>query len=81
MTRSKPTAALWHAGEALLEVAVNGFLIGRAAAGRTLLRVSLTAASLGGLGVLLAAGFGQEEGAGGGDAGSFGRMIVILSSR
>jgi DHA1 family bicyclomycin/chloramphenicol resistance-like MFS transporter len=37
---------------------VNGFLIGRAATERTLLRVSLAVASLGGLGVLLAAGLG-----------------------
>ena len=37
---------------------VNGFLIGRAATERTLLRVSLTVASLGGLGVLLIAGLG-----------------------
>ncbi len=37
---------------------VNGFLIGRAATERTLLRVSLAIAVVGGLGVLLAAGFG-----------------------
>jgi DHA1 family bicyclomycin/chloramphenicol resistance-like MFS transporter len=37
---------------------VNGFLIGRAATERTLLRVSLAIASLAGLGVLLAAALG-----------------------
>jgi DHA1 family bicyclomycin/chloramphenicol resistance-like MFS transporter len=37
---------------------VSGFLIGRAATERTLLRVSLSVASLGGLGVLLSAGLG-----------------------
>jgi DHA1 family bicyclomycin/chloramphenicol resistance-like MFS transporter len=37
---------------------VSGFLIGRAATERSLLRVSLTAASLSGLGVLLIAGLG-----------------------